>query len=232
LEIDPILNVLKATFPQFELKEIEREHFLEKISQADYLSFNIHFEKGEKNAPTVYITPHKSKAEAAFEPASIMVTPDREYNHKLIIQQAPFGCRTNFIINHSSLWESAQEIRIRQLKIIPAILDEATCIETMRIPNPRTFKAKIKNNNQLIVNIWALDEEREIDISSTSSAQTIFARHCNWTFKKYLPDERIQIDNMPEIVISFDEKVVKGAILIKREHQILSDEYYLLVLSQ
>lgn len=231
MEIDTILNVLKVAFPQFKHEDIENDQILEKITQANFLSFNIHFEKGDENTPTVYITQHKNIVEAAFKPTSIMLMHDREHDHKLIIRQAPFSCKTNIIIDNPSLWESTKEIKIRQLKIIPAILDEIICIETMKIPTPRTFKVNIKNDNQLNVNIWAFDEETEIDISDSSIPQSIFRKNCDWTFQKYLPDEIIRFESMQEIVISFDENIVKGSILIKRQHHIRPDEYYVLVVS-
>lgn len=232
MEIDPILNVLKTTFLQFKLEEIESGQFIEKIPQAEFISLNIHFEKGEEYTPTVYITPHKNKMEAVFKPTSIILIPNRDNDHKLNILQTPFSCRTNIIIDNPTFWESAREIRIRQLKIIPAILDEAICIETMKIPNPRTFKVNIKNDNQLNVNIWSFDEEREIDISNICTTKIIFSRNSNWLFRKYLANQRIEFDNMPELVFSFDESIVKESILIKRERQILPDEYYILVLRQ
>lgn len=231
MEIDHILSVLKTTFPQIKLEEIESEQYITKIKHADYLSCNIHFERGETNKPTAYITPHSNKAESSFEPASLMIMPDKENDDKLIIQRASFSCRTNIIIDNSSFWESAQEIRIRQLKIIPVILGKTICIETMKIPNPRTFKVNMINNNQLIVNIWAYDEEIEIDISNPSNSQIIFHKNCDWTFQKYLPNRIIIFDSMPEIIISFDESIVKDSILIKCEHHIRSNEYYVLVVS-
>lgn len=231
MEIDPILNVLKTTFPEFKLNEIESGQLLDKLTLADYLSFNIHFEKGEENTPTVYITPHKSNVDAVYKQASIMVASDWKNDHKLIIQESLFSCRTNIIIDNPSFWESAQVIRIRQLKIIPASLDETICIETIRTPTPRIFKVTLKNNNQLTVNIWAYDQEREIDISNLLS-QEIPAKNSIWSLKKYLPNQKIQFYDMPEMEISFSENVVKEAILIHREHPIYPDENYVLVVSQ
>lgn len=230
--IDPILNMLNAIAPQMKITGIEQVQLIDKMSLADNININIHFDVGDKITPTAFITPRKHQLENNTEENSIMFSSSPESEQNLAAQNIPFNSGTHLIINQESFWNNSQVFKFGQIKIIPLQYDEQKTVETMKIIRPESFSVQYKSTEELLTTIWtSCGDTKKINLSGTSNQQSLFIKNSNWTFKKYLPDQVMKFEWIPEIVLSFDENIVKESIQIKREHSIRKNEYYVFVVS-
>lgn len=141
-------------------------------------------------------------------------------------------------IDNNAFWDGQAEFVWKSVKIIPyetgRVLDIAA-LETVRMNLPRRFSICVNSDDRLTVEIWKGASPTDIRFDTLPQNPLPSANHASggshWKFVRNQPEvERfVAFSEMPELIISFKEEIVKDYILITRTHKGNHKDYYLLV---
>ena len=194
-----------------------------KIQVAEQISVNIHFDISNDKAkcqPAAMITATNVQEESS---ASALV--DRN-DYSQGFRNLPFRSGTHVIIDDSSWWHRKDHICIGRLKCIPLMTNEEVIFNGIERES-EDYQATFSTNEDYLV---FGSDERHIKVYEFGKPYCLRGRS-RWTFMEYAPNEVIRFDKLSGLIISLQEKVVRKAIVAKRESEsLIANEYYLLVI--
>lgn len=194
-----------------------------KIQAAEQIYFNINFDISKDKAkyqPTAMIT-----ATNVQEDSSTSVLID-ESNNSQALKNLPFSSGTHLMIDNSSWWRRKDHICLGRLKCIPLVTNESVIFNGIEREN-EDYRATLSDNEGYLV--FGHHDDRNIKVYEFGKPYSLRGRS-RWIFSEYTPEKVIRFDKLPGLIISLKEKIVKKAIVAKRESESLTaNEYYLLV---
>lgn len=234
--LSAILGVIQQLIPQIEVTGINdlKLQLTEEMKLAEAININLHFKAGDDPKPTAIITPRKREADDTVQEHSIVLLSKESHQPDMLnltAQDVPFGSGSHLIINQPSWWESQETIRLRRLRIDPLRPNQSKTIEVLEESPARRFHVYLDGGDHVTIQIWEGMDEWDLDFTQSSTIYTQSAQGSAWTIEKYLPTQIITFDTLQEIVLSFDPKIIRETILIKRERELYHPEYYVLVIS-
>lgn len=211
-------------------ESIEKAQIAEVIKFADSINININLEANDEVKSTAIITSRTRRSELAIteSPIAFLSSGDYQSPYTLATQNIPFSSGSHLIINQPSWWETPEPVVLGRLKLTPIRLGILSTISVIERKNPRTFDIEFIDEDRLTANIWSGKMVKEIDCSN-AFPQKLSAENSHWIFEKYSPSQIMKFNKLPEILLSFDENIIREAILIIREHEIRETEYYVLI---
>lgn len=225
-----ILNSLQTLIPKINLINLPKLQLAEKIQFADTVNIQINLKQVnlEQTNATAIITSRKHHPGNEIEEHSIGFLPQEDQQQsRLIAQTLPFGSGTHLIINQPSWWATNASIRIAErLKIIPICMGELITVNTFETMPSRTFDVRLETEDLFMLQVWGQRKEKSIHLSQP---EPFVQGNSLWIVEKYLPGAFMSFATLPEIILSFDRKIVRQVILIERQPDIEEPEYYVLV---
>lgn len=228
-------DVIQKLIPKFNLLNVDLKN---QIKVADSISINIYINKTESQpqTSTTIITTHSRSPnpEEAEPKKSIELPPPEQSSEQLEpeVRDFPFSSGIHLRVNQSSWWNSQRHICIGQLQVIPLLVEQSVSFQGIGRPHEQ-FQACLHSDERLtVVNLEGREEETIINLSKpfNDNEHSLRGKSSDWRFEKYSNKQVIKFDMLPEIVLSLSETVAEKAIVMKREHDIMPVEYYVLVL--
>ncbi|NJO40036.1 MAG: hypothetical protein HC865_04995 [Cyanobacteria bacterium RU_5_0] len=210
----------------FRLQLAEQIKVANHIKAADQITININLDRSKNEnspKPTALITATTYQEASS---TSVLIESQEQSSH-LTAQNLPFSSGTHLIIDRADWWSDQGHICLRQIKLIPVLLDQLTSFAGIERPG-ETLEANVCADGRLIfssssdrsIEVVHFDPQKEYDLGGSSK----------WKFMEYTPDQVIHFTQIPGILLSLVATVAQRAIVLKREHKILPEEYYVLVL--
>jgi hypothetical protein len=191
----------------------------------------------DESQPNDEITDENGTAGGGDQGQTVSPSPEDEPNEPPEPSPPPIGTRIDVLIDESWLKSTSEN-------------DQGKCLEVNLCVYPavpgrpqklRTFMSKREFTVNIQANCIILEEERRgriqshepVEFSDSNTAE--IEDDVKWIFTRYISSDQVCFDDhtLRDIVISFDPKIVKEAVLIKRERigsqQKYRDDYYLLV---
>lgn len=231
-----ISGSIPSLIPMFNLLNANLKVDLQnQIKLADSISINFYIQTTESKPKTsTIITTHNRSpnSEEAGQKKSIELLHPEQSSKQLELEARdfPFSSGIHLRVNQSSWWNCKRHICIGQLKVIPLLVEQSVSFQGIERPREE-FQACLHSDERLSVeNLEGYEENKIIDLFNPFNEHSLRLKSSDWTFKKYSHEQVIQFDMLPEIVLSLSETVAEKAIVMKRKHDILPVEYYVLVL--
>lgn len=206
---------------------------LARFNLAENFNINIHFERKEDfKSSSALITSRIRQDNAVVEERSVVILPETNQtknSFQLTTQEAHFSTGTYIMVNQASWWTDRHPFIQGQLQIIPVLIDYMVTITTLEPGEPRRFRVCLNRDDELTLEIFLGAEKKIISLVDSSQAQFFHAGNSKWIFTKYPPDQIIRLEDLPGIILSFDVSIVKRVVMIKREHEVRENEYYVLL---
>lgn len=227
-----LIELIQGLIPKLNL--LNPALTVEQIKLADSISINIYTKtagsqpKSSDNITTRDRIPNPEEAEP--EKSTELSPPEQLKQFEK--GDFPFSSGIHLRVNQSSWWNSGRHICIGQLKVIPLLVEQKVRFQGIERPSVDEFQVCLHSNERLIVgNLEGCEDTKSIDLSNFFDEHSLRVKSSDWTFKKYSHEQVIKFDMLPEIVLTLSETIAEKAIVMKRKHDTLSVEYYVLVLS-
>jgi len=233
-EINILLKLLLTLFPNLKFTGIEKLQLVENIKIADIINLNlfIDFSKDTQlvdiNHPTKKQYLDKRRTEDPF-----IASPNKKNKVNSILPEKYYSSGIHIRIKAPEFWEKSTGLKLRNIQILPANTNQLISLTEM-VPRktPRQIALQIDNDSKLMICIWKGENGRRIDLKNDLMPNEFPLKNSNWTITRYESNDLMTFETVPEIIISFDENIVKESILIRREHINREDEYYALILKK
>lgn len=231
--IDPeiIFTILQALIPELKIKLADKIQFAEKINLADNITLNINIDSGDNPGAKAVVMPRGIKnTEKQVELKKEIVVFDSRAGDKAEFEPevTAVSSGVHFIIDNPAFWDNKKGFTWKKVKVIPYTIGEKITISTMEEMQEREFELCVNEKGDIEMSIWKGSPYQAVKFFGLKKTNHN-ARDSFWRFEKCPPNKFVAVPELPEIIISFDKKIVNGYILINREHHRNRNEYYILV---
>jgi hypothetical protein len=199
------------------------------IKLADVINININLNKNNPGSTNAIITPQPSQLGATVPEKSIAILPEAPAKAALTARSIPFSSGSHLRINQADWWNESEQIVIGKFKFVPIILNELKSIKVTK--REQFFNIILTGKGELKPFIWDSEENPVETITLKEGGQHQFKKDRKyWDFFRYSPSQPLWLEEEPETVISFDQKLVGSVYVIKTEAA--RNEYFVLVVKK
>ena len=233
---DKIIELIRAIIPTGLIKAQVAENLVreltvnlklaEKLQLAE--SINIYLDLGD-NQDDQTATSNENQDQTTL----ILTTKEKQTQNtiqiqpqNLTIKENSFSIGKHIIIDQVSFWEdnaTLTPISVDSLQIFPIILGKEIDIET-RQPG-RNMMVRFDDLG-MDLQLWT---DRKIPLVIEKITNPIEKKEGNYSIivEQHCLDKYLVFNDLPEIIISFDKKVVKTIITMVRKHNKHKNEYFI-----
>lgn len=234
--IEYLIDFLNQLSPSLiEIKFADQFKAAERIILIVNSNININFDKSETSENNI-VQAEIFTANSDEKSSSVLLKKEGQNGQVVVERNNPFNTGiqvsigTHLIINNDAFWSKENfdkdKLFCEKIKLIP-ISPLTKEIEFSEIKQEDRFKAKLVDNE--LHKLCDIKRGKDIEVTDYDLKEGVKLGRSTWYFGKYFSGQVIQFSDIPETVLSFNEKVAEKAILILREHEKLPTEYYVLI---
>jgi nucleoside phosphorylase len=144
----------------------------------------------------------------------------------------PFEMGMHFVVNECSWWEQKRPSSDRvegQVKFVPIKPNRKEVIALLGKPPQPSFSVTSDTDGNLKIKLPRSEDWKPV---SRPGIRLRESKETEWVFRRYAPSQFMKLQALGNAVLLFDDKLVKTAWLIERNHEMdLHQQYYVLVLA-
>lgn len=228
--LEIIAKIIQIVAPSFKVSLIDKLQFSDKLMLSDNLHININIDLKDIPKSKTVIMPRTQYTDNEIKNESMIIESIIEESQSLITyEKTAVSTGLHIMLNNPLFWNDFNGFKWKQICILPYVTEKKLNICTLESISRRHFELYLCDNGDIQTTIWSGTKPEIVKFDNNDST-THSAGGSFWFFEKKTPDKILYFPKLPEIIISFDEKIVKDYLIVTRKPHIEDrEEYYILV---